>query len=98
MNKVLHESLQDAANMLNEAYPNGIQEKDYFVILALLYDYFSDRNLAELISYITNKDPDLVLNDIYASVSTKKPDFSSIRLMQDHLEQYGFSLICTEDF
>ncbi|WP_375538956.1 DUF3349 domain-containing protein [Pseudomonas frederiksbergensis] len=83
--------------MLNKAYPDGINERDYFPILALLYEFFSDRNLANLISNITKKDPDLVLNDIYASVSTKKPSDTEIQSIKTHLNKYDFSSICTDD-
>lgn len=91
----LHESLLDTFNMLRKAYPAGISEVDYSPLLALLYEFFSDRNLASLISHITNKDPDLVLNDIYASASIKKPNDTAIKSVKIHLENYGFSSICT---
>lgn len=94
----LHESLLDTFNMLTKAYPDGINERDYFPILALLYEFFSDRSLANIISNITKKDPDLVLNDIYASVSTKKPSDTEMQSIKTYLNKYDFSSICTDDW
>lgn len=96
-NKLLHESLQDAENMLNEAYPCGINSEEYFSVLFLLYDYFSDRNLAELISNISGKDTSLVINDIYSSVSAQKPEINVIEIVKEKLERYGFSSVCKDE-
>jgi hypothetical protein len=52
--------------LLKTAFPTGISEEEYYPVLALLYDFMSDRNLSEVISYCTGKDEQLILNDIYA--------------------------------
>lgn len=93
----LHKSLQNAENMLNEAYPCGINNEEYFSVLFLLYEHFSDRNLADLISNISGKDITLVVNDIYSSVSTKKPEITTIELVKAKLKRYGFSSVCTNE-
>lgn len=56
--------------MIKCAFPNGIESSAYLVLLAILYDELSDRNLAEVIAYYTGKDYAVVLNDIYRVQST----------------------------
>ncbi len=53
-------------NMLKKAFPKGIDYASYFPVVYLLYDYMSDRNLADIISYFVDKDSSEILNDIYS--------------------------------
>lgn len=89
----MHVSLK----LLNAAYPRGLPEADYQPLLALLYEHFSDRNLAELIATLSARDPDLVLNDIYRVHSTEKPDAAQLTRVQQHLEALGFSSLFSAD-
>ncbi|MED5614433.1 hypothetical protein [Janthinobacterium sp. P210005] len=45
-------TLSGAARMLCSAYPGGMPDSAYFAVLDLLYEHFSDRNLAELMAAI----------------------------------------------
>ncbi|WP_347903499.1 DUF3349 domain-containing protein [Pseudomonas purpurea] len=93
----LHASSVGALDLLKGMYPTGIDEADYLPLLAVLYEHFSDRNLANLISNLTPKDSDVVLNDIYAAVSTKRPSPSAIEQVTKKLEKLCFSLKNTDD-
>ncbi len=53
-------------NMLKKAFPNGIDYTSYFPVVLMMYDYMSDRNLADLISYFVDKEYGDILNDIYS--------------------------------
>jgi len=89
--------MQASLKMLQIAYPQGLPEADYQPLLALLYEHFCDRNLAELIATLSARDPDLILNDIYRVHSTDKPDASQLKRVQQHLEALGFSDLYSTD-
>ena len=88
-------TLSGAARMLRNAYPGGIPEPAYWAILSLLYEYFSDRNLAELMAAVTGKDTPIVLNDIYACASSK-PAAPAIAAARELLTRYGLQAVCAE--
>ncbi|UED70823.1 DUF3349 domain-containing protein [Brevibacillus sp. HD3.3A] len=58
-------SLKSTYILLRKSFPNGIDERYYFSLIKVLYEYLSDRNLAEIISKVSGKDENIVLNDIY---------------------------------
>lgn len=93
----LDKSSLDAFYMLDQAYPHGIPTSEYFPVLNLLYEYFSDRNLATLISAINKVDSDIVINDIYASVSTQNPSKQAVDSVRRKLELFDFHSICMDD-
>ncbi|MNJ50969.1 hypothetical protein D3C77_462610 [compost metagenome] len=76
--------------MLKSAFPNGIGNEDYYPIMCLLYEYMSDRNLAEVISSITEKDIAIILNDIQKSVSVNLPSDEVMQKIRKKLLPYGF--------
>ena len=82
--------LESSYRMLSSAYPNGVPETDYYPLLALLYDEFSDRNLAEVISSVTCKENSVVLNDIARSQSDYLPIALDISRVQNILIEHGF--------
>ncbi|PHV46831.1 hypothetical protein CSQ91_27830 [Janthinobacterium sp. BJB301] len=82
--------------MLRSAYSGGMPDTAYFAVLALLYEHFSDRNLAELMAAVTQKDAETVLNDIYAC-SSSKPEPSSVEAAKNLLAQHGLQAVCAED-
>ena len=96
MPDTLPPTLSGAARMLRSAYPGGLPDTAYFAVLALLYEHFSDRNLAELMAAVTGKDAALVLNDIYACASSK-PAPSAIAAARKLLARHGLQAVCAED-
>ncbi|NHQ88867.1 DUF3349 domain-containing protein [Janthinobacterium lividum] len=96
MPDTLPPTLSGAARMLRSAYPAGIPDSAYFAVLALLYEHFSDRNLAELMAAVTHKDTATVLNDIYACASSK-PAQSTVAAARNLLTQHGLQAVCAED-
>ncbi|MCC7646332.1 MULTISPECIES: DUF3349 domain-containing protein [unclassified Janthinobacterium] len=96
MPETLHPTLSGAARMLRSAYPGGMPDTAYFHVLALLYEHFSDRNLAELMAAVTGKDAATILNDIYACASSK-PAPSASAATRNLLAQHGLQAVCAED-
>lgn len=89
--------LESTYKMITAAYPNGIDESRYLPLISLLYEYMSDRNLAEVISFCTGKDSDVVLNDVYRSQSTDKVNDDEIESVRQELLSFGFEEWSEED-
>ena len=82
--------------MLRSAYPDGIPGPAYGPVLALLYEHFSDRHLAELMAHATGQDAARILNDIYACASGPR-DTAGIETVRQLLDQHGLQAVCTEE-
>jgi hypothetical protein len=89
--------LKSTYKMISLAYPNGIDESKYFPLMAVLYQYMSDRNLAEVIALFTGKKLDTVLNDVYRSQSTNKPRNDELESIKKELIPFGFEEWAEED-
>lgn len=76
--------------MINCAFPDGIQSEAYLPLLALLYDEMSDRNLAEVVAHYTGKDYGVVLNDVYRVRSTDVPNLEAIAKVRQRLLPCGY--------
>ncbi len=59
------EHLHTTYAMLKEAFDKGLSEAEYDATIKVLYDEMSDRNIAIVLSLITNKDESQVINDVY---------------------------------
>lgn len=89
-------SLSGAARMLHSAYPGGMPDTAYMPVLTLLYEHFSDRNLAELVAAVTGKDVARVFNDIQACASSKLEP-AAIDTVKSLLERHGLQAVCADD-
>lgn len=49
---------------LEDAFPNGMNQTEYRMVITLLYEDYSDRNLSDLLSTFTKKSEAEVYNDI----------------------------------
>lgn len=63
--------LKSTIDLINRTFPDGIDEKLYFILLYLLYDHMSDENLSKVISVCINKKQALICNDIYKACNMK---------------------------
>lgn len=91
MKAVIENYLLSTYKLIERAFPDGVQEEDYFPLLALLYGEMSDRNLAEVMARCTGKDYYLVLNDVYAIGSTDARDTEAIAKLKEHLLGCGYA-------
>ncbi len=76
-------------NMLKKAFPNGIDYTSYYPVVSLLYNYMSDRNLADIISYFVDKESSNILNDIY-SINSVNIDDAEKNLVYEALKLAGY--------
>lgn len=76
--------------MLQCAFPNGIDEETYMLLLAVLYDQMSARSLAQVISSYTGKDYYIVLNDVYRVGATEAVSSQALSKTEQQLLNCGY--------
>ncbi|MEN6314697.1 MAG: hypothetical protein ABFD25_10660 [Clostridiaceae bacterium] len=89
-NMDLPNPLEKTYKMLTDAFPNGIEDNEYFPLLGCLYHFMCDENLAKVIAKFTKKDYAFALNDVYRSASTDKPSKDEIDGIKTKLSHFGF--------
>ncbi len=73
-------------NMLKKAFPKGIEYTTYFPVVYFLYDYMSDRNLADMMSYFVDREYSQILTDIHSinrvsiNEANKKEVYNKLKL------------------
>ena len=65
MQKTIPIHLSSTYQLLQRAFPQGVDERFYWPLLSILQQQMSDRNLAEVIAELTGRDYHAVLNDVY---------------------------------
>jgi hypothetical protein len=65
VHKTIPAHLVSTYQLLQCAFPQGIEEQEYFPLLSILYEQMSDRSLAQVIAEFTGKEYHIVLNDVY---------------------------------
>lgn len=81
--------IKSTQEMLLYAFPNGISEECYWVLLYLLYDYMSDENLALVMSSLIKKPIGIIENDIYKAPKLQL-DEKKIQEVKYKLDIQGF--------
>ncbi len=66
------------------------EDADHFALLAVLYEHFSNRNLAEVVSLAFGRRPAVVSNDIAKCVSIEKPVPEALARVKACLQNAGF--------
>ncbi|BAT51892.1 hypothetical protein NOS3756_08230 [Nostoc sp. NIES-3756] len=77
--------LQSAYELIQCAFPNGIEAEDYEPLLALLSEEMSGRNLAEVIACYLGKEYSMVLNDVYRVQSINIPKADAVANLKIYL-------------
>ena len=88
--------LRSTIDLIRKAFPDGISDEDYAFVLRLFYDHLSDRNLADVISLTTGREPATTLNDIYRSASIPESD-RDLERVRSVLYEHGFEAWLDED-
>jgi hypothetical protein len=73
MQKTIPSHLVSTYQLLQCAFPQGVETQEYLPLLSILYEQMSDRSLAQVIAELTGKEYSIVLNDIYHVGSNTLP-------------------------
>lgn len=65
MQKTIPDHLVSTYQLLECAFPQGIEEQEYLPLLSIFYEQMSDRNLAQVIAEFMGREYPAVLNDVY---------------------------------
>ena len=76
--------LKSTINMIKSAYPSGISDADYPLVIKVLYEEMSDRNIIDVIHIITNIPKHVIQNDIYKIISKEIDCKDVIDKFRDH--------------
>jgi hypothetical protein len=85
MQKTIPAHLVSTYQLLQCAFPQGIEEQEYFPLLSILYEQMSDRSLAQVIAEFTEREYPAVLNDVYRVGSPEM--LSSVEEVLDSVKQ-----------
>lgn len=81
--------MRSTAQLILCAYPQGILEDEYLMLLYLLHKHMSDRVLADCLTFFINKSAFAVLHDIY-SIASDSPDDNVLAPVYKRLIDCGF--------
>lgn len=81
--------LKSTYTMLYQAFPNGVDEESYWVLLYLLYDYMADENVALIMSAFVDRSLGVITNDIY-KVYRMNFNKKAIKEVKRKLDTCGF--------
>ncbi len=96
MKEKIPEYLESTYRLLTCAYPDGIDNDTYKALLFLLYDHASDRHLAEVFAYVTDKEYYEIYNDALC-ISESRPVIKNLETIKQKLLQCGFDVWAKED-
>jgi hypothetical protein len=88
--EALAQHLRATYNLLESAFPQGIEADAYPALLAVLGENMSDRNLAEVIACAFGTDYERALNDVYRARSTSIPSPKAMEKLKERLILYGY--------
>jgi hypothetical protein len=89
MREDMDPSLRSTEGMLRQAYPEGIPDGEYLALVRAVYDHLSDRNLALVLSSVSGRQYEAVLNDIYQAAGID-PDAASVKAVVIKLQKHGY--------
>ena len=93
--KYVPEHLKSTVDMIQTAFPNGVNREQYFSLLYPLYDYMCDENLAIVTSYIIEENTATITNDIWG-IYQRTIDSDCLSATKDSLLKSEFALWVNE--
>ncbi len=81
--------LASTYQLIQSAFPQGIDDQSYAALLALLGEEMSDRTLAQVVADCTGKEYAVVLNDIY-SVANQTVPSPVLSAVKQRLQRHGY--------
>lgn len=81
--------------MVSAAFPKGVRDEELLPLIRALYEHMSDRNLADAMSFITDRPAEILLNNVYEAAQLDATDRRVLDCTR-RLERHGFSAWCRE--
>lgn len=98
MQKTIPTHLVSTYQLLQRAFPHGLDDDIYLPLLSILYEEMSDRSLAQVIAEYTGRDYYVVLNDVYyvgSNTAVVLPEI--VNLVKQKLMDSGYEIWLNED-
>ncbi|MFB9244488.1 DUF3349 domain-containing protein [Massilia antarctica] len=86
--KQIEEQLMKTVALIKRAYPEGFPNDEYRAVLNILYEHMSDRNLAEVISFFTERDYAFTYNEVL-EIGSKESEVKNTQIAMDKLIDAG---------
>lgn len=90
MSETIPSYLINTYKMLESPFPDGIDERTYWLLLFVLHENMSDRILARVIADFTGKDYYKVLNDIYRVATLETLSADEMETIKQQLIDHGY--------
>jgi hypothetical protein len=89
--------LRSTVTMLSAAFPDPIHLRGmhYHAILSLLMEHMSHRNIVEVMTFIVDDHPAVILNDIYGTFHMAIPD-AVLADVTEAVRPHGYAAWCAE--
>lgn len=82
--------LQDIYTILKCAFPNGINEDEYWSVLSILHQIMSFWTIADVLSILANKNRSEVYNDASGFGSDAPPNTEDVERVKSKLDFCGY--------
>ncbi|OJH38635.1 DUF3349 domain-containing protein [Cystobacter ferrugineus] len=86
---VIPPHLASTVKLIRSAFSEGIPQDEYLPLLAVLYPFMADENLAEVASMLTGRDRGATLNDVYAAGAGVGFSQEAVARVKNRLEAVG---------
>ena len=96
-NNQIPEYLADTYEMLKCAFPEHVPPEEYFPLLAVLNEQMSFRNIATVMSFLTDYSYEKVYNDVLGIESTYLPAFEEKEQLKQKLIPCGYKIWVDKD-
>jgi hypothetical protein len=87
---VVVDEMKAYANRLRRLFPQGVPEAEYFALLAVLAEDFSERQLAGVMAEVMDDELVVMSHDIARAQSTHRPPFMVREAMKARLAASGW--------
>lgn len=84
------DSIALMVEMLQRAFPNGLNDSEYLGVLACLYEDMSDENLSKVVAQFTGRNRLDVSNDIPVALSSIKANRATVEEVSARLRNAGW--------
>ena len=82
--------MQPSLDCLRKAFPSGLPDRDYMPLLAVMYDDYSDRQLAALVAEFTGRHPIDVSGDAAHAQGSLRPEKADVERVRLALRAAGY--------